>query len=238
MAECDAQISELAASLRLPSFAEYGKFTRQGAAFGENLAALLAEEAARRDSESVRRRIRQAGFPVQKSIDTFRHRLLHLKQDAVMELAACKFIETKTNVCALGPSGTGKTHLMTAIATEAIEKGHTVRFCRVNDLLLKLNEAKGEKQLGALNASLKRCSLLCLDELGYVSVNTKNAEMLFNIIASRHEVGSTYITSNYEFSKWAGFLGNAAMTAALIEKLTQNAVILNMNGDPYRPNTA
>jgi DNA replication protein DnaC len=238
MAECDARISELAASLRLPSFAEYGKLARPGASFGENLAELLAAEAARRDGESVRRRIRQAGFPVQKSIDTFRHRLPHLKRDAVMELAECKFIGAKANVCALGPSGTGKTHLMTAIATEAIERGHTVRFYRVNDLLVRLNEAKGEKQLGALNASLKRCALLCLDELGYVSVSAKNAELLFNVVAGRHEVGSTYITSNYEFSKWAGFLGNPAMTAALVEKLTQNAVILNMNGEPYRPDTA
>ena len=76
------------------------------------------------------------------------------------------------------------------------------------------------------------------DELGYVNVNTRNAEMLFNVVASRHEIGSTYITSNYEFSKWADFLGNAIMTAALIEKLTQNAVILNMNGEPYRPEAA
>jgi DNA replication protein DnaC len=152
-----------------------------------------------------------------------------------MGLAACKFIESKANVCALGPSGTGKTHLMAAIAAEAIERGHSVRFYRVNDLLVRLNEAKGEKRLDALNAALKKCSLLCLDELGYASVNTKNAELLFNVAASRHEVGGTYITSNYPFSKWAGFLGNAAMTAALIEKLTQNAVALNMNGEPYRP---
>ena len=123
---------------------------------------------------------------------------------------------------------------MIAIASEAIEKGFTVRFYRVNDLLIKLHEAKTEKRLDALFSSLNKCDLLCLDELGYVSVNTKNAEMLFNVIASRHEIGSTYITSNYEFSKWPGFLGNQVMTAALIEKITQNVVILNMNGEPYR----
>ena len=61
--------------------------------------------------------------------------------------------------------------------------------------------------------------------------------MLFNVVAGRHEIGSTYITSNYEFSKWPGFLGNSTMTAALVEKLTQNALILNMNGEPYRPDT-
>lgn len=238
MIEYDEQISDLATDLKLPTFAEYRKFTKRDAAFNANLAALLTEEAARRKNEAVQRRIKQAGFPIRKSIDTFKNRLPHLTQDAVMELAACKFIAAKANVCALGPSGTGKSHLMTAIATEAIEKGYTVRFYRVNDLLIKLNEARSEKRLDALNTTLKKCDLLCLDELGYVNVNSRNAEMLFNVVASRHEIGSTYITSNYGFSKWADFLGNAIMTAALIEKLTQNATILNMNGEPYRPDAA
>ena len=228
------KISALAYELKLPSFSKYGDIIRPEAAFNENLAAIMSEEATRRKNNAVQRRIKQAGFPVRKSIDTFIHRLPHLSGDSVMELASCKFITSKTNVCALGPSCTGKTHLMTAIASEAIEKGFTVRFYRVNDLLIRLNEAKSEKRLDALYTALNKCSLLCLDELGYVSVNTKNAEMLFNVVASRHEIGSTYITSNYEFSKWPGFLGNQVMTAALIEKLTQNVVILNMNGEPYR----
>ena len=234
MIDYDEQISVLANSLKLPTFSRYGEFIDRNAAFNENLAALLTEEAARRKNEAVQRRIKQAGFPIRKSINTFKNRLPYLTKDTVIELATCKFIETKTNVCALGPSGVGKSHLMTAIATEAIEKGYTVRFYRVNDLLIRLNEARSEKRLDALNTALKKCNMLCLDELGYVNVNTRNAEMLFNVVASRHEIGSTYITSNYEFSKWVDFLGNAVMTAALIEKLTQNAIILNMNGEPYR----
>jgi len=237
MIDYDEQISELSKALKAPTFNKYKDIIDRNAAFNENLAAILAEEATRRNNETVQRKLRQAGFPIRKSINTFKFRLPHLKQDTVTELATCKFIANKTNLCALGPSGTGKSHLMTAIAMEAIENGYNVRFYRVNDLLVKLNEAKSDKRLDALNTTLKKCDLLCLDELGYVNVNLKNAEMLFNIVASRHEIGSTYITSNYEFSKWSGFLGNPTMTAALVEKLTQNIVILNMNGEPYRSGT-
>jgi DNA replication protein DnaC len=238
MSDCDEQISALANDLKLPTFSRYREFTDRDAAFNENLAVLMAEEAARRNNEAVQRRIKQAGFPIRKSIHTFRNRLPHLTKDAVMELATCKFIAAKANVCALGPSGVGKSHLMTAVAMEAVEKGYTVRYYRVNDLLIRLNEARSEKRLDSLNTALKKCNMLCLDELGYVNVNSRNAEMLFNVVASRHEIGSTYITSNYPFSKWAEFLGNAVMTAALIEKLTQNALILNMNGEPYRSEMA
>lgn len=237
MIDFDEQITNLASQLKLPTFTVYKEFIKRDAAFNENLAALLSEEDARRNDATVQRRIKQAGFPVLKSINTFKHRLPHLKRETVEELATCKFIAAKTNICALGPTGTGKTHLMTAVATEAIKNGYSVRFYRVNDLLVKLSEAKSEKRLDTLNTALKKCDMLCLDELGYVNVNARNADMLFNVVAGRHEIGSTYITSNYEFSKWSGFLGNPTMTAALIEKLAQNSLVLNMNGDPYRSGT-
>ena len=237
MIDFDDRVSTLAQRLKLPTFMAYKEFIKPGAAFNENLAALLGEEDARRNNAAVQRRIRQAGFPVPKSVNTFKRRLPHLRQETVDELATCKFVAKKTNICALGPAGTGKTHLMTAIATEAILKGYTVRFFRVYDLLVRMSEAKSEKRLDAFNTALKKCDVLCLDELGYVNVNSKNSEMLFNVVAGRHEIGSTYITSNFEFSKWSGFLGNPTMTSALIEKLTQNSLILNMNGEPYRPDT-
>jgi DNA replication protein DnaC len=234
MIDYDEQIVKLADRLKLPTFAVYKEYIKRDASFNENLTALLSEEDSRRINMAVQRRIKQAGFPIIKSIDTFKHRLPHLKRETVDELTSCKFIAKKTNICALGPSGVGKTHLMTAIATEAIKNGYTVRFYRVNDLLLKMSEAKSEKRLDTLNTALKKCDMICLDELGYVNVNARNADLLFNVVAGRHEIGSTYITSNYEFSKWSGFLGNPTMTAALIEKLAQNALVLNMNGEPYR----
>jgi DNA replication protein DnaC len=197
----DEQIANLAGQLKLPTFAAYKEFIKRDASFHENLAALLGEEDARRSNAAAQRRIKQAGFPVPKAINTFKHRLPHLKRETVEELSACRFIAKKTNICALGPSGVGKTHLMTAIATEAIKNGYTVRFHRGNDVLVKLSEKKKKKRLGALNTALKKCDILCLDELGYVNVNARNADMLFNVVAGRHEIGSTYITSNYEFSK-------------------------------------
>lgn len=107
MIDYDEQIKALANDLKLPIFSNYREFTTRDAAFNENLAALLTEEATRRNNEATQRRIKQAGFPIRKSINTFKNRLPHLTQDDFTELATCKFIAAKANVCALGPSGVG-----------------------------------------------------------------------------------------------------------------------------------
>ncbi len=123
--------------------------------FEENLFLLLSLEKDKRDSDSEKRRTKLAGFPIIKSLNTFtfdRAKLPYLRQDQVQELASCNFIKEKTNVCAIGNSGTGKTHLMTAIAMEAVKKGYSVRFYRACDLATKLSEAQSEKKLaGMLN---------------------------------------------------------------------------------------
>jgi len=150
-------------------------------------------------------------------------------------LETCQFIKDKLNVCALGGSGTGKTHLMAAISREAIRLGHTVKFFRVSDMLTMLCEASTEKRLGAMMKTLLKVDLLSLDELGYISLNEKKAQLLFDVIAKRSEAGgSVFVTSNYEFSKWVDFTRNIVLTKALVGKLAGNAIVLNMNGEDYR----
>jgi len=230
-------ILNLAQSLRLPVFASYDKYVKPGMSVVDALFELLSEEHAQRHSALVKRRISNAGLPNGKTIDTFKivPSIPHLKQEQVDSLATCQFVRDGINCCALGGSGTGKTHLMAAIGREAIQLGYTVKFIRVSDMLTLLHEANSEKRLGAMMKSFLKVDLLELDELGYISLSTKKSQLLFDVIAKRSEIGgSTFVTSNYEFSKWEKFTGDAVLTKALVGKLAGHSIVLNMNGEDYR----
>jgi len=232
-----SSIKELAQTLRLPVFESYAECVKPGMSIEDALVELMSQECARRHEALVKRRVRDAGLPVGKTIDTFKlaPSIPHLKEEQVRSLATCQFIENKLNVCALGGSGTGKTHLMAAVSREAIQLGYTARFLRVSDMLTMLGEASTEKRLGAMMKALLKVDLLSLDELGYVSLSLKKAQLLFDVIAKRSEAGgSVFVTSNFEFSRWKQFAGDTVLTNALVGKLAGNAVILNMNGEDYR----
>lgn len=230
-------IKSLARSLRLPAFESYDEYVKPGMSIEDSLIWLLSHEQERRADALAKRRIKDAGLPNGMTIDTFKFvpSLPHLKEGQALSLTTGGFIKDKMNVCALGGSGTGKTHLMAAVSREVIWLGYTAKFMRVSDMLTMLHEASTEKRLGAMMKTLLKVDLLALDELGYVTLNTKKAQLLFDVIAKRSEAGSSvFVTSNYEFSKWTEFIGNAVLTKALVGKLAGNAVILNMNGEDYR----
>ena len=230
-------VKSLAQSLRLPVFEEYADYVKPGMTIEEALVALMSEECGRRHDSLVKRRIRDAGLPNGKTIDTFKlvPSIPHLKEEQLRSLETCQFIGTSINICALGGSGTGKTHLMAAIGRAAIQMGYTVKFTRVSDMLTLLHEASTEKRLGAMMKTLLKVDLLALDELGYVSLGIKKAQLLFDVIAKRSEAGSSvFVTSNYEFSKWKEFIGDTVLTKALVGKLVGNSIVLNMNGEDYR----
>ena len=230
-------IISLAKSLRLPVFESYAKYVKSDMSIEDALIELMSEEQEQRHSAMVKRRISSAGLPNGKTINTFKivPSIPHMKQEQVESLASCQFIEDKMNVCALGGSGTGKTHLMAAIGREAINLGYTVKFMRVSDMLTALHEANTEKRLGAMMKSLLNVNLLALDELGYISLSVKKSQLLFDVIAKRSEAGgSTFVTSNYEFSKWERFTGDPVLTKALVGKLAGHSIVLNMNGEDYR----
>jgi DNA replication protein DnaC len=240
--ETSDTIKSLAQSLKLPAFVSYKIYVKPDMTVEEALIELMSQECERRNDASVKRRIRDAGLPNGKTIDTFKlaPSIPHLKQDQFDALVSCQFIKDGMNVCALGGSGTGKSHLMAATCREAIGLGYTVKFMRVSDMVTMLSEASAEKRLSAMMKSLLKVDCLALDELGYITLSVKKAQFLFDVIASRSEAGSSvFVTSNFEFSKWGEFTGNnsvitAAMTKALVGKLAGNAVVLNMNGEDYR----
>jgi DNA replication protein DnaC len=230
-------IKQLAQSLRLSAFEAYKNYVKPNMTVEEALIVLMKHESEYRNENMINRRILNAGLPNGKTIDTFKFvpTIPHLKNEHVEPLISGQFIADGMNCCALGGSGTGKSHLMIAICREIIQKGYTASFMRVSDLITTLHEARMEKTLGNLMKKLLKVSLLCLDELGYINLKQAQAQLLFDVIAKRSEVGgSIFVTSNYEFSKWSSFLGDAILTKALVGKLAGNAIVLNMNGEDFR----
>jgi DNA replication protein DnaC len=230
-------IKNLAKSLKMPIFESYSEHVKPGMSIEEALIKLMSLEYGRRHEASVKRRVRSAGLPNGKTIDTFKlvPSIPHLKEEQVQTLMTCKFIENGTNVCALGGNGTGKSHIMAAISREAVQLGYTVKYLRVSDMLTMLHEASTEKKLNAMMNSLMKVNLLSLDELGYITLNIRKSQFLFDVIAKRNqEGGSIFVTSNFEFSRWGRFIADEIMVKALVGKLAGGAVILNMKGEDYR----
>jgi DNA replication protein DnaC len=231
-------IISISKDLKLHAFADYKEYIKNDLSTEEILHQLLKAELYIKKENKYKYRIKNAHFPVIKTLDTFefdKKRLPNLNKDVVMELATCKFVEDKRNIVAIGNSGTGKTHLLTAICIEAITKGYTVRFVRASDLVTQMTEAASEKHLTQYIKKINTCNILFIDELGFLSFDTAGASLLFQIFAGRYETKSTLVSSNLEFSKWLTFLGkDEQMASALIGRLVDRSTVLNMNGENYR----
>ena len=152
----------------------------------------------------------------------------------VMELARCQYIEARENVIALGPSGTGKTHIALGLGLAACQKGLKVRFITAAALVHELMEAGDERRLLRLQKQLASQHLLIIDELGFVPLSKTGAELLFETISQCYERGSVIITSNLPFDEWTEIFGSERLTGALLDRLTHHVHILEMNGESYR----
>ena len=232
------KIVSLAKVLKLPAFSDYRPYIKDSLTTEEILHDLLCTEKSIEEQNKYKYRMKNAAFPVVKTLDTFVFddaRLPNLKKEAVMELATCEFITKKQNVVAIGNPGTGKSHIISALGVAAIYRGYTVKFRRASDLVTQMTEAANERRLSQLIKNINACDVLIIDELGYLSFDTAGASLLFRIFAARCEAKSTLVTSNLEFSKWVEILGkDEKMTAALIGRLVYLSIVLNMNGKDYR----
>lgn len=230
------EIKNLAKELKLSVLADYDDYVSSGELLEEGLLTLLGKQLDEKEQKSIQRRIKRAKFPLLKTLDTFEFdvRLPHLKQKQIRELANCEYIEEKKNIIAIGNPGTGKTHLLTALALKAIEKGYNVYFKKASELVTEMSEAKEDEELSKYLKKINKCQVLLIDELGYLSYDIKGASLLFQVFAERYETKSTLITTNLEFSKWVDFLGDPTLATAIIDRLAHKTIFLNMNGDSYR----
>ncbi len=223
--------------LKLPTvLREYEKQARQCAAENKGhvpyLSRLIELELIDRERRMVERRIKAAKFPAPKSLDSFDFTAIpSLNKMMVLELARCEWIERKENVIALGPSGTGKTHVALGLGLAACQRGLPVRFITAAALVHELIEARDEKRLLRLQKQMLAPKLLIVDELGFVPLSKTGAELLFELVSQRYERSSTLITSNLPFEEWTETFGSERLTGALLDRLTHHVSILEMNGE-------
>ena len=226
--------------LRLPTILrEYDKVARQCAVeqvdYQHYLLRITELELLDRERRATERRIRQAKFPVVKTMDSFDFLAIpSLNKTLVLELARCEFLARRENVLLLGNSGTGKTHIALALGLAACQRGHRVRFTTTAALVSELIEARDEKKLLRFQKQIASYELLIVDELGFVPLSKTGAELLFEMLSQRYERGSTLVTSNLPFQEWTEVLGSERLTGALLDRLTHHVHILEMNGDSYR----
>ena len=235
----DDQIRMFSKQLKIPTFVNYTELLRQtdpDSDFSELLLALMKAEYEQRQENQNMRRLKQAGFPFTKTLDELDITRYNgqISEIFVNELASCKFIREHRNITMLGNPGRGKTHMAIGLGLKACSLGMTVLFKNAASLSTELTEAKDNYSLGRLEKKIQRADLLILDEMGYVSFDRYQSELLFKIIADRSERGSIIITTNLPFSEWTSLFENTAMVAAMIDRLTFQSYVLDMNGESYR----
>jgi DNA replication protein DnaC len=227
-------------TLKLPTFLrEYDKLARRCASEGTDhvryLLRLTELELIDRERRMVERRIKAARFPTVKSLDSFKFSAIpSLNKGLTLELARGEYIDRRENVIALGPSGTGKTHVALGLGLSACQKGLAVGFITAAALVHELMEARDDKQLLRLQRRLAKLKLLIIDELGFVPLSKTGAELLFEVFSQRYEQGSILVTSNLPFDEWTEVFGSERLTGALLDRLTHHVHILEMNGESYR----
>ncbi|EJC75047.1 LOW QUALITY PROTEIN: DNA replication protein [Rhizobium leguminosarum bv. trifolii WSM2012] len=200
--------------LKLPTFQrEYQKLARLCATEGVDhvgyLFRLAEREMIERDRRKVERRINAAKFPVVKSLERFDFAAIpKLNKMQVLELARCEWIEGRENVIALGPSGTGKTHVALGLGLAACQRGMSVGFTTAASLVSEIMDARDERRLLRFQKQMAAYRLLIIDELGFVPLSKTGAELLFELISKRYERGATLITSNLPFDEWTETLGS------------------------------
>jgi DNA replication protein DnaC len=226
--------------LRLPAMhAEFDKLARDAANSNESyeqfLLRLTELEVAARSANVIKARIKAADFPVQKDFDTFDFTAVPaLSKPKVLELARGEWLAERYNCCLIGNSGTGKTHLATALGLAACRQSRRVRFFTAAALVNRLEQAQKEYRLERFLKQLDQVDLLICDELGYLSFSRPGAELLFQVFADRYERRSLLLTSNLPFSEWGQIFQGERMTAALLDRLTHRCHIIEMNGESYR----
>jgi len=226
--------------LKLPSFLrEYEKLAtvcqQQRDDYQTYLLRLAEVETAARERRAAERRVKAARFPVLKTLDTFDFKAQPaLNQELVRQLLRGEYMDQRENVLLIGNSGTGKTHLATALAFAACQQGRSVRFFSATSLVTQLLEKRQDRELERFQKQLERLDLLVLDELGYVPFSKAGAELLFDVIGRAYERTSLIVTTNLPFEEWTEIMGSERLTGALLDRLTHRVHILEANGPSYR----
>ena len=236
----EAAIHQYAKQLRLPTLG--GQFARlAGEAVKENqshlsyLEALLEAEVEERDRKAMTRRIQEARFPSVKTLEEFDFPTApHISAALLRNLSEGGYLARKEPIIFLGETGTGKTHLATGLAVAACRQRKRVRFTTAAEMVTELMEAQKQAELTRVRNRWTRYELIVIDELGYVVMPDTAAELLFQVIAGRAERAAVIVTTNLPFSEWATKFPNARLCKAMLDRLTDQAHIIETGDESYR----
>ena len=196
---------------------------------------LLTTEISYRVKRRVQRNMVAAHFPIIKRISDFEFgRVKGIGKSEAVNLLDCTWIDNKENLLFFGPPGIGKTHLGIGFAVAAVEKGYSVCFEKIANLIKLLRTAEIQKKSEYRIRRIMKSSLVVIDEIGYTPIERREANMFFNLISEMYEKLSIIITSNKSFENWAEMMGDSVMTTALLDRLLHHARIFNLDGESYR----
>jgi DNA replication protein DnaC len=199
------------------------------------LAALLEAEMTERAERREKRRLNDARFPQLKRLEDFRFSdNPKIPQATIAALAEGSWIDDRDSVILIGDSGTGKTHLCIALAVCACQQGRRVRFTTLAALANELQEAESRKELARVVGRYARTEVVCLDELGYLTLPDGAAELVFQVLSELHERGSLIVTTNLPFGEWTKVFPDARMAKAVIDRLTHRAHIIDTGTESWR----
>src|SRR6476659_2136779 len=235
-----ARLDRDLAELKLPVIAKnyrevLNEAARKGSSFLEILALLIGMEQTAREQRALERRMREARLPKQKTLAesnfTFPKRV---SKALILRLFDCDFIGRYDCAVLIGPTGTGKSHLLTALGYTAAERGYSVRHTRVVDMINHLTAAQIKGVLGNTLRTYVRPGLLLLDELGYLPIDKRGADLLFQVVAARYETGSIVLTTNRPFRDWGTLFDMVnTLATALIDRLMHHGEAIVIQGDSY-----
>lgn len=238
--EVQQRIEQLSKKLHLPVVRKQHQEIAQQASQGnisyqEYLLELLEREVEERVENRRKAHVRQAGFTTLSYLHELKSEELPADGAAKLPLmTSMEFITNHQNIILAGSPGTGKTHIATALGIKACQAGLRVYFVTVARLLTQIRESRSQKTLRALENRFEKYDLVICDEFGYVSFDKEGAELLFTHLSLRNAKKSTIITTNLSFDRWAEMFGNTVLAAAMVDRLTHKAILVDMVGPSYR----